>query len=133
MNSEDAMNGLHRDTPTGLNRETEHANGNWHPSWDSSARLDPVWTEKAIAVSIVPTVSGALDPKTVEFIHIALNLALRYPAGARKHIRRALQSGATREEITTVLQLACLPALQDMQLGAPILLEELERLGNDDR
>ena len=127
------MNDLHRDTSAELDREAVHANGNWHPSWESSARLDPVWTEKAIAVSIVPTVSGALDPKTVAFIQIALDLALRYPTGARKHIRRALQSGATREEITAVLQLACLPALQDMQLGAPILLEELERLENDDR
>ena len=122
------MNDLHRDTPTGLNHESEHANGNWHPSWESSARLDPVWTEKAIAVSIVPTVSGALDAKTVEFIQIALNLALRHPTGARKHIRRALQSGATREQLTAVLQLASLPALQEMQFGAPILLEELERL-----
>ena len=127
------MNDYHGDQAAGPDGEPVHSTGNWHPSWESSARLDPVWTEKAIAISIAPAVSGALDPKTVELLRIALDLAQQYPAGTRRHIRRALQSGATREEITSVLQLTCLQGLRSMQLGAPILLEELERLGTDDR
>ena len=100
--------------------------GNWHPSWEASARLDPGWTGKAIAVAIAPAISGALDAKTVELVQIALEVAHPHAPGARRHIRRALQAGATREEITAVLQLACLQGLQRMQFGAPILLEELE-------
>ena len=102
--------------------------GNCNPEWQASAQLDPAWAEKAVSMSIAPAVSGVLDPKTVEFIGIAVNAAAtRLDApGVRRHIRRALAQGATREEITTVLQLASIAGLQSMFLGAPILLEELD-------
>ena len=127
------MNDYHDDTSIGPAGEPGPATGNWHPSWESSARLDPVWTEKAIAVSITPSVSGALDPKIVELVRIALEITRPDPDGTRRHIRRALQSGAARDEIVAVLQLASLQGLNNMRFGAPILLEELERLENDDR
>ena len=43
----------------------------------------------------------------------------------RRHIPRALKAGATREEITAVLQLATQQGLHSMCVGGPILLEEL--------
>jgi alkylhydroperoxidase/carboxymuconolactone decarboxylase family protein YurZ len=108
--------------------EPHQASGNWNPSWEPFARLDPTWTEKAIAMAIAPAVSGALDLKTVELISIALDASCMhmYAPGVRRHIRRALQAGASKEEITAVLQLASLQGLHSMRLGAPILLEELE-------
>ena len=48
------------------------ASGNWNPDWEPFARLDPAWTEKALAMTIAPAVSGVLDPKTVELIGVAL-------------------------------------------------------------
>jgi alkylhydroperoxidase/carboxymuconolactone decarboxylase family protein YurZ len=104
------------------------ASGNWNPSWEPFAKLDPAWTEKAIAMAIAPAVSGALDNKTVELIGIALDASCMhlYAPGIRRHIRRALQAGATKEEITAVLQLASLQGLHSMRLGAPILLDELQ-------
>ncbi len=111
-----------------LDEEPHQATGNWNPSWESFARLDPAWTERAIAMAITPAVSGALDVKTVELICIALDASCThlYAHGLRRHIRRALQAGATKEEITAVLQLASLQGLHSMRLGAPILLEEIE-------
>jgi alkylhydroperoxidase/carboxymuconolactone decarboxylase family protein YurZ len=114
--------------------EPRQASGNWNPSWESFARLDPEWTEKVIAMAIAPTVSGALDTKTIELIRVALdasctNLDAR---GVRRHIRRALQSGATKQEITAVLQLASLQGLHSMRVGAPILLEELQARQSQD-
>jgi alkylhydroperoxidase/carboxymuconolactone decarboxylase family protein YurZ len=105
-----------------------NASGNWNPSWEPFARLDPVWTEKALAMAIAPAVSGALDQKTVELIGIALDASCMhlYAPGIRRHIRRALQTGATKEEITAVLQLASLQGLHSMRIGAPILLQELQ-------
>jgi alkylhydroperoxidase/carboxymuconolactone decarboxylase family protein YurZ len=44
----------------------------------------------------------------------------------RRHIQRALKAGATRDEITAVLQLACMQGLHSMCVAAPILLEEIE-------
>ena len=114
--------------------EPRQASGNWNPSWEPFARLDPVWTEKVIAMAIAPTVSGALDTKTIELIRIALDASCThlYAPGVRRHIRRALQAGATREEITAVLQLASLQGLHSIRLGAPILLEELQACDSQD-
>ena len=109
-------------------RRPGHASGNWNPSWEPFAKLDPAWTEKVIAMAIAPAVSGALDTKTIELVRIALDAscAHQYAPGIRRHIRRALQAGATKEEITAVLQLTSLQGLQSMRVGAPILLEELQ-------
>jgi alkylhydroperoxidase/carboxymuconolactone decarboxylase family protein YurZ len=104
------------------------ASGNWNPDWESFARLDPAWAEKVISMSISPTVSGALEPKTIEFIGIAVNAACSRldTEGVRRHMRRALALGATRDEITAVLQLTSLAGLSSIFVGAPILLEELD-------
>jgi len=112
-------------------RDRKHATGNWNPDWEPFAKLDPAWTEKVIAVTIAPAVSGALDPKTIELIGIALDAACTsmYAPGVRRHIQRALKLGATKEEITAVLQLASQQGLRSMCLGAPILLEELDAQG----
>lgn len=111
-----------------LEATPERASGNWNPSWEPFARLDPSWTEKVIAMAIAPAVSGALDTKTVELVRIALDASCAHlnPPGIRRHIRRALQVGATRAEITAVLQIASLQGLESVRVGAPILLEELD-------
>ena len=72
--------------------------------------------------------AGALDAKTIELIGIALDASCTYmyAPGVCRHIRRALKAGASKAEITAVLQLSSLQGLHSMCLGAPILLEELE-------
>src|SRR5690349_8325735 len=104
------------------------ASGNWNPDWEPFARLDPAWTEKAIALSITPAVSGALDAKTIELVGLALDASCGnlYRPGLRRHMQRALRAGATRGEILAVLQLAALQGLNSMCVAAPILLELLE-------
>src|SRR6185436_10389189 len=97
------------------------ATGNWNPDWESFARFDPVWTDKAVAMAMRPAISGALDAKTIELIRLAL-----YAAGVRRHIRRALEAGATREQIIAVLQLASMQGLHSMCVAAPILVGQLE-------
>jgi alkylhydroperoxidase/carboxymuconolactone decarboxylase family protein YurZ len=114
--------------PTRPARQPKKASGNWNADWEPFAKLDPAWTEKAIALAIAPKVAGALDAKTIELIGIALDATCThlYAPGVRRHIQRALKAGATKEEITAVLQLASLQGLHSMCVGAPILLEELE-------
>jgi len=108
--------------------DRREATGNWNPDWEPFARLDPRWTEKMLALAIAPAVAGVLDPKTIELIGIALDASCThmYAPGVRRHIQRALKAGATKQEITAVLQLASLQGLHSMCLGAPILLEVLE-------
>lgn len=107
--------------------------GAWNPLWDPFAQLDAAWTEQFMALAVVP--HEVLDPKTIEFLSIAVNAACThmYAPGVRRHIRRALDLGATPEEIVAVLQGVVTMGIHSMSLGAPILLEELERRGHRPR
>ena len=111
------------------------SSGNWNPDWESFARFDPSWTDKAVAMSMRPAISGALDAKTVELIRLALDASCTqlYAPGVRRHIRRALESGATREQIIAVLQLVSMQGLHTMCVSAPILVEQLEALERQKR
>lgn len=102
--------------------------GGWNPNWTPFYELDPAWTEKFMAMGLTPMVSGALDAKTIEFIAIAVDASCThmYGPGVRRHIRNALELGATKEEISAVLQCVSVLGIHTMSLGAPILLEELE-------
>ncbi|MDR3099149.1 MAG: carboxymuconolactone decarboxylase family protein [Paraburkholderia sp.] len=103
-------------------------NGAWNPLWDPFAQLDAAWTEKFMALAVMP--HDVLDAKTIEFISIAVNAACThmYAPGVRRHMRRALDLGATPEEILAVLQGVVTLGVHSMSLGAPILVEELEAL-----
>ncbi|MDE2606752.1 MAG: carboxymuconolactone decarboxylase family protein [Burkholderiales bacterium] len=103
------------------------AAGEWNPLWDPFYALDPEWTEKFIAMGVTPMLRGVLDPKVVELIAIAVDASCThmYVPGVRRHIRKALELGATKEEIAAVLQLTSVLGIHTMSLGAPILLAEL--------
>ena len=80
--------------------------GEWNPHWQPAYELDPAWTEAFMTMGLKPMLSGALDAKTIEFIAIAVDASCThmYGPGVRRHIRKALELGATQEEITAVLQ-----------------------------
>ena len=101
--------------------------GEWNPNWEPFYKLDPAWTEKFMTMGLAPMLSGVLDAKTVEFIAIAVDASCThmYGPGVRRHIRKALELGATQAEISAVLQLTSVLGIHSMSLGAPILLEEL--------
>ncbi len=105
------------------------AAGEWNPLWEPFYTLDPGWTESFFDMATRPMRSGVLDPKTIEFLAIAVDAACThmYGPGVRRHIRKALALGATREEIAAVLQLTSVLGIHSMSLGAPMLLEEIER------
>ena len=50
-----------------------------------------------------------------------------YAPGTRRHIRAALKLGATVEEIMEVLKICVAQGLQAINLGIPILAEELAK------
>ena len=105
------------------------ATGNWNPSWDPFADLDPAWTEKFVDMGMTPVARAILDPKTWELIAIAVDASCThlYGPGVRRHIAKALELGATPEEILAVLQAVSVLGIHSMSLGAPILVEEVAR------
>jgi len=78
-----------------------------------------------------PWTSGVLPRKDVELISIAVNAACTNLSaeGTRRHIRAALEAGATREEIMMILKIASLLSIHTCSLAAPILLEEANAAG----
>lgn len=103
------------------------AAGQWNPLWDPFAELDPDWTERFMHMGLKPMMSGLFDPLTIEFIAIAVDASCThlYAPGVRRHIRRALELGASQEQITAVLQMVSVLGIHSMSVGAPLLLEEL--------
>jgi alkylhydroperoxidase/carboxymuconolactone decarboxylase family protein YurZ len=86
--------------------------------------------EKFLGMATHPIRKGILEPKTFELIAIAVDASCThmYAPGVRRHIRKALEVGATVEEILAVLQLTSILGIHSMALGAPILIEEAQKL-----
>jgi alkylhydroperoxidase/carboxymuconolactone decarboxylase family protein YurZ len=106
--------------------------GPWDPApLEKLREWDPTWAETCVKMTTNPWTGGVLPQKTVELISVALNAACTNlnADGTRRHIRAALEAGATRDEILVVLKMAALLSLHSCSLGAPILLEEAKAAG----
>jgi len=101
--------------------------------WDTSAleqlqQWDAKWAQACVKMSTNPWSGTVLSRKFVELISVGLNAACTNlnREGTRHHIRKALEAGATRDEILLVLKCATVMSLHSCSLGAPILLEEAQ-------
>ena len=103
--------------------------GQWNTAWDPFYELDPVFTDGFMAAGIGLYASRLMTPKEVELLSIALDASYThmYAPGTRRHIRGALAAGATVEEVMAVLELCVVQGVQALNLGLPILAEELAR------
>jgi alkylhydroperoxidase/carboxymuconolactone decarboxylase family protein YurZ len=104
--------------------------GQWNTAWDPFFQLDPTWTDQFFATAIPMYKSAVLPPKDVELLSIACDASFThmYAPGTRRHIKAALNLGATMEEIMEVLKLCVVQGVQSCNLGVPILAEEIARL-----
>jgi alkylhydroperoxidase/carboxymuconolactone decarboxylase family protein YurZ len=107
--------------------------GNWNPAWDMLAELDAGYVEKFMAMAGHAVSSSGLDPLTIEFIAIAVDASCThmYAPGVRRHIRKALELGATKQQIMSVLELVSVLGIHSVALGAPLLIEEAEKFAKD--
>jgi len=117
--------------PTGPTIKNLRWSGVWDASLEKLFQWDPEWAGSYLKMSSNPWTNGVLPVKLVELISLGLSAACTnlQAAGTRQHIRAALNAGATREEILAVLKCGSLMAIHSCSLGAPILLEEAEKMG----
>ena len=108
--------------------EQVRASGEWNAAWDDIAEMDPEWLESFLAMGMKPRLRGVLEPKVWELIAIAVDAATThlYGPGVRRHIRKALALGASKDEIMAVLEGVAVLGIHSCALGFPILAEELE-------
>lgn len=106
--------------------------GTWGDAWESILRLDPEFLDRYTDFSAVPWIDGGhLEPKVKEFIYIAADASAThmYAPGVRSHIQKAIEFGATAEEIMEVLELTSTLGIHAANIGVPLLLEVLEEDG----
>jgi alkylhydroperoxidase/carboxymuconolactone decarboxylase family protein YurZ len=117
----------HESTP----QEAVPVTGPWDESLDLLRTWDPAWAQACLRMSANPWRRGVLSRKLTELINVLLNAQCTSlnREGTRRHIRAALDAGATREEIVVVLECATLGAIHSCSLGAPILTEEASAAG----
>lgn len=95
----------------------------WGSTLDKFKEWDPKGAELLLAVGANPWTSGVLPRKEVELISLALNCACTNldEMGMRRHIRAALDAGATRDELLTLLKMGVGLAVHSCSLGVPFL------------
>lgn len=111
--------------------DAARASGQWNEAWDDAAALDPEWIEKFLDMGTHPVRKGIIDPKTYEFLAIAVDASCThmYSPGVKRHIAKALDLGATTEEIMAVLQLVAVLGIHSVALGTPHLVNEMKARG----
>jgi alkylhydroperoxidase/carboxymuconolactone decarboxylase family protein YurZ len=112
-------------------KNQKQATGPWDSAVDQLSEWDPKWAEACVKMPTNPWTNGVLSRKFIELVGVALNAACTNlnPDGTRRHIRAALDVGATRDEVLMVLKMASLLSIHSCSLGAPILLEEAKAVG----
>jgi alkylhydroperoxidase/carboxymuconolactone decarboxylase family protein YurZ len=122
-------NSLESGNPTKIDQVQE--TGPWDAALSKLSEWDPAWAATCGKMAMNPWTQGVLPRKFIELVSVALNAACTNlnPEGTRRHIRAAIEAGATRDEILIILKMASLLSLHSCSLGAPILLEEAKAAG----
>jgi alkylhydroperoxidase/carboxymuconolactone decarboxylase family protein YurZ len=105
--------------------------GTWGDSWEAIVQLDPDFLTAYARFSGVPFTKNHLDAKTKEFIFITVDAAAThlYTPGIRQHVRKALEVGATPQEIMEVLELTSTLGIHALNVGVPVLVDVMAELG----
>lgn len=111
-----------------LEVEMMERRGEW-PAW--TARLYAIAPDYVDAVTdliLEPSRANALDAKSRAFIYLALNASpvVNNPAGVRRHVRQALELGATVDELVEVIQLSGMIAFHSSSVALPILRDVID-------
>ncbi|KAF2264961.1 carboxymuconolactone decarboxylase [Lojkania enalia] len=118
-----------------LKEDFEKKRGYWHAFWEDFLRLSPEFFGAYVEFSSVPWTNeggrGVLEPKVKELIYCAFDAAAThlYQPGLKLHMKNVLGYGGTPEEIMEVLELATLLSISTMDVGLPILEQELTNSG----
>ena len=108
------------------------AHGYWDETRADMLRRDPEFFRRYLDLSTVAERSGALEPKVRELIRVALAGAAThlFEPGLRRSVARAVELGATDEELMEVFELSATLGIHAANAGVPILLEVLAETGD---
>jgi alkylhydroperoxidase/carboxymuconolactone decarboxylase family protein YurZ len=121
----------HELQPNELRARFESEQGYWSDTWEQVLQAAPEFFAAYVELVGAPVRREALEPRFRELVHLAVASAgtYLYEPGVRIHIRRALELGATRDEIIEVLQLTATLGIHACNVGTPILIDAYCELG----
>lgn len=120
-----------RETKAELKERFTSKRGYWDELWDQVLEIDHDYFEAYLEFSAHPTEAELLTPLQREFVVIAADASTNhiYLPGLRIHIKKALDYGATREEIMAVIEIASCIGANTVSSGVPMLVEEARDRG----
>lgn len=103
----------------------------WPPVWDGLLRLDPDFFEACYELIDGHWARGSLEPKVKELVYVALSshLSLREGKGVLNHTKKALEQGASPEEVLAVIEIVTRTSARSAKAAVPILVEEMLAAG----
>lgn len=80
----------------------------WSPGWDTVLAYTPEYFEAYLGLSRIPWVDGVLDEWFKELVYVAIDVVTThlFTAGIRVHIGKAIEYGATPDQVIDVITLA---------------------------
>jgi len=105
--------------------------GYWSDEMENILKLDPEYFEAFTAYEDTPWKIGVLKPKVKELIYIAVHavmVTLNEPE-LKCHIGKAMDYGATREDIIAVFEMVSCLGVHSITAGVPILKEAMAEVG----
>jgi alkylhydroperoxidase/carboxymuconolactone decarboxylase family protein YurZ len=94
--------------------------------------LAPASHDKMLRLMNMHRIAGdEVSPKLMHLLWVAVDLVVThiYPIGAERHIREAIEHGATVEEIVEVMEIVATVSDRTLETVFPIIVEEAEAAG----
>ncbi|MGC3979754.1 MAG: carboxymuconolactone decarboxylase family protein [Steroidobacteraceae bacterium] len=115
-----------------IKTDFKRARGFWPDAWNNSALLAPEFLSAYVDYSALPQQAAHLPDKVREFIYLAVDISPTHfhEVGARAHMSRALQKGATRDEVMEVIEIASLIGFNTCLVALPLLAQLTEDKNN---
>lgn len=118
------------DTETDAAREAIKAffiaeRGYWRPWTDTLLQIAPGFVQQYAHYAGYPARTGPLTPRMVELIYVGLDASSShlFETGLHTHMQRALEVGATHNDIVDVLHLVAVQGLASVCQASDILAE----------
>ena len=98
----------------------------WVEALNKLREWDIVWAEHAVKLTTNSPSDGPLPTKFIELVLVGLNAsrANLNPEGTRRHIRAAIEAGASRQEILFVLKCASVMSIHSGSFNGAMLVHE---------
>lgn len=99
----------------------------WAPSWDTVLAYSPEYFEAYLSMSRIPWEFGPLDEYFKELIYIAIDVAAThlFEPGIKTHTKKAIEYGATPDQIIDVMTLASNIGAHTTLMGISALRAEM--------